>query len=254
MVTPDTTTDPQERNTPVESSEAPAKRPRSFRTLPAAILAFGLGAALLYLGVPRAIEAVWTYSAGRTLLDIQSQQEVSDEDIRNLIADLQDTMFLVESGRKWTDLGLAQLLLSARTEAGPQARELLVQSRDSIKKGLGLALANSFAWTRLAYVESLIGGPSAQVADYLELAILTAPYEPRSQFLRLQLVFLAWPYFQEKDRNLVLQQALYVWRQAPRLFVDLALEAAQADLAREALARDPDGLERFEKMLEEKPS
>ncbi len=251
METPVTTTDPQKSITPAEPSEAPAKRPRAFRTLPAAILALGLGAALLYLGVPRAIEAIWTYSAGRTLLDIQAQQEVSDENIRDLIADLQDTMFLVESGRKWTNLGLAQLLLSARTEDEPESQELLSRARVSLRKGLALAPANGFAWTRLAYVETLISGPSEEVAGILEMAMLTAPFEPRLLFLRLELCFLAWPYFDEEDRDLVFQQLRFAWRESAKQLVDLAARAERIELVRDALASTPEDLDRFETLLEQ---
>ncbi len=221
------------------------------RTFPVATLAFLVGAALLYLGAPRAIEAVWMYSGNRTLLDIQAQKSVTNEKLADLIEALDDTMFLVESGRKWTDLGLAQLLLSARTEDEPKAQELLSRSRVSLRKGLALAPANGFAWTRLAYVETLISGPSEEVAGILEMAMLTMPFEPRLLFFRLELCFLAWPYFDEEDRDLVFQQLRFAWRESAKQLVDLAARAERVELVRDALASTPEDLDRFETLLEQ---
>ncbi len=221
------------------------------RTFPVAALAFLVGAALLYLGAPRAIEAVWMYSGNRTLLDIQAQRRVSNEKLADLIEALDDTMFLVESGRKWTDLGLAQLLLSARTEDEPKAQELLSHARVSLRKGLALAPANGFAWTRLAYVEILISGPSEEVAGILEMAMLTTPFEPRLLFFRIELCFLAWPYFDEEDRDLVFQQLRYAWRESAKQLVDLATRAERVELVRDALASTPEDLDRFETLLEQ---
>jgi len=220
------------------------------RTFPVAALAFLVGAALLYLGAPRAIEAVWMYSGNRTLLDIQAQRRVSKEKLANLIEALDDTMFLVESGRKWTDLGLAQLFLSAKTEDEPKAQELLSRARMSLRKGLALAPANGFAWTRLAYVEILISGPSEELAGILEMAMLTAPFEPRLLFFRVELCFLTWPYFDEQDRDLVFQQVRYAWRESAKKLVDLAARAKRVELVRDALASTPDDLDRFETLLE----
>ncbi len=220
------------------------------RTFPVAALAFLVGGALLYLGAPRAIEAVWMYSGNRTLLDIQAQERVSNEKLVDLIEALDDTMFLVESGRKWTDLGLAQLLLSARTEDEPEAQELPSRSRVSLRKGLALAPANGFAWTRLAYVETLIAGPSEELAGILEMAMLTAPFEPRLLFLRLELCFLAWPYFDEEERDLVFQQLRFAWRESAKQLVDLAARAERVELVRNALASTPEDLDRFETLLE----
>ena len=56
METPVTTTDQQESTTPAEPTNGPIARARSIRTFPVAALAFLVGAALLYLGAPRAVD------------------------------------------------------------------------------------------------------------------------------------------------------------------------------------------------------
>ena len=250
METPVTTTDQQEKATPAEPTNGPIGRARSIRIFPVAALAFMVGAALLYLGAPRAIEAVWMYSGNRTMLDIQAQEGVSNEKLADLIEALNDSMFLMESGRKRTDLGLAQLLLSARTEDEPEAQELLVRARESLRKGLALAPANGFAWTRLAYVETLISGPSKEIAGILQMAMLTMPFEPQLLLFRLELCFFAWPYFDEENQNLVYEQVRYAWHDSATQLVELAARAERVELVRDALASTPEELDRFETLLE----
>ncbi len=249
MATPVTTTDPQENTTPADPTTVAATRLPSIRTLPVAGLTVLVGAILLYLGVPPTIDAIWRYSGDRTLRAIQAQETVSNEEVEDLIEVLDRSLFLVESGRKWTDLGLAQLLRSARITGQTESRELLVGARASLREGSALGPANGFAWTRLAYVETLISGPSAEVARILEMAILTAPFDPRLLFFRLQLCFLAWPYFDQEARDLVLQQVRHAWREAPGQLVDLAVAAERVDVVRAALSRSPDDLEHFEEHL-----
>ncbi len=248
MATPVTTTDPQENTTPADPTTVAARLP-SIRTLPVAGLTLVVGAILLYLGVPPTIDAIWRYSGDRTLRAIQAQETVSNEEVEELIEALDRSLFLVESGRKWTDLGLAQLLRSARITGQAESRDLLVRARASLRRGSALGPANGFAWTRLAYVETLISGPSPEVARILEMAILTTPFDPRLLFLRLQLCFLAWPYFDPEDRDLVLQQVRHAWREAPGQLVDLAVAAERVDVVRAALSRSPEDLEHFEEHL-----
>ncbi len=249
MATPVTTTDPQENTTPADPTTVAAARLPTIRTLPVAGLTVLVGAILLYLGVPPTIDAIWMHSGDRTLRAIQAQETVSNERAEDLIEALDRSLFLVESGRKWTDLGLAQLLRSARTTGHTESRELLVQARASLREGSALGPANGFAWTRLAYTETLISGPSVEVARILEMAILTTPFHPRLLFIRLQLCFLAWPYFDQEDRALVLQQVRHAWREAPGKLVDLAVAAERVDVVRAALSGSPEDLEHLEEHL-----
>ena len=219
---------------------------------PVAALALLAGAVLLSLGLPRTIASVITVPGNAVLKSIQSLEPVSRQDLDLLIASQRRSLAWGESGRKWTDLGLAQLLLAA--EAGDDGREdRISEAMTSLKRGLALAPANGFAWTRLAYGETLASGPSAAVAAALKMALLTAPFEPRLLFMRLELSFRAWPYFEPDDRDLVFRQVRFAWRDDPERLIDLARRSGRINLVRAALLRTPEALSRLEERLRRRP-
>jgi hypothetical protein len=49
-------------------------------------------------------------------------------------------------------------------------------------------------------------------------------------FFWIELCFLAWPYFDEEDRDLVLQQVRYAWRESAKQLADLATRAERVEL------------------------
>ena len=164
------------------------------RALPVAVLAFLAGVSLLFLGVPGAIDAILMLSANKSLEKIRTGQPVLLEEFSLIIASEKQSIFWDESGRNWTDLALAQLLLAEEIGLDDEAsRNLLSEARTSLKTGLALAPANPHAWTLLAYLEYKISGPSAALAAALKIAILTGPYTAHLLFDRLELFFIEWP-------------------------------------------------------------
>ena len=160
-----------------------------------------------------------------------------------------------ETGRKWTDLGLAQLLLAR--EQGVQdgiGKETVSQAVASLKTGLALAPANPFAWTRLAYAQTLMTGPSPSVASALRMAMLTARYEPRLLFIRLELSLRSWSYFRPEDRALVYQQVRFAWSKEPKRLVEMAVGTGRVNVVRAALLRSRKDISAFEKRLREHTS
>ena len=166
------------------------------RHLATAGLVFLTGTVLLVGGVPRTIAALATLPGGPVLHEIQSLRPAGRDDLEILIASQRRGLRFGESGRKWTDLGLAQLLLAREQGvSGGITVEMVSPAIASLKTGLALAPANPFAWTRLAYAQSLITGPSRSVASSLRMALLTARYEPRLLFIRLELCLRSWSFF-----------------------------------------------------------
>jgi len=220
------------------------------RALPAAVLGLVAGVSLLFLGVPATIDAFLMIPANTVLGKLQIQDPVSEEELSLLVSAEERSLFWGESGRNWTDLALAQLVLSEEIEHDDEAsRDLLTEARTSLKNGLALAPANPYAWTRLAHVEYLISGPSAAVAAALPMAILTAPYTPRLLFFRLELCFIVWPHFAPEERDLILQQVRLAWAEDPRRLVTLAQDFHQIGLVRTALSSLPGQEERFRILL-----
>ena len=179
------------------------------------------GAVLLGTAVPRTIAAIAMIPGKPVLREIQNLRAVPRDRLGILIAAQRRGLRFGESGRKWTDLGLAQLLL-ARGDGmqGGVGKEMLFQAIASLRTGLALAPANPFVWTRLAYAQSLMTGPSPSVASALRMAMLTARYEPRLLFIRLELCLRSWPYFRTDDHELVFQQVRLAWRKHGERLVD----------------------------------
>ena len=218
-------------------------------------LALVAGAVLLVAGIPRTIAAFTLLPGYPVLWEIQHLRPVARDSLDVLIAALGRGLFFGETGRKWTDLGLAQLLL-AREEGvqGGIGKELGSQAVASLKTGLALAPANPFAWTRLAYAQTLMTGPSPSVASALRMAMLTARYEPRLLFIRLELSLRSWSYFRPEDRELVYQQVRFAWSRNPKRLVEMAVGTGRVNVIRAALLRSRKDISAFEKRLREHTS
>jgi hypothetical protein len=225
------------------------------RTVPGLALTLIVGGVLLALGVPLAGDAITKISGNPVLKRIQNHESVSREQLEDLIRSREDALYWRESAETWSELGLAQLLLALEAEIDNQKkRDLIIASISSLKKSLARAPADAFVWTRLAYAQLLLSGPSPEVATTLRMALQTAPYEPRLFAVRLELAFLAWPYLGPDDRDLVLQQVRWAWRHRRGELVGLARSLDRIDVVRAALSREPEELLRFEKLLKKPAS
>ena len=225
------------------------------RTVPGLALTLIVGGVLLVLGVPFAGEAITKISGNPVLKRIQNHEPVSRKRLEDLIRSREDALYWRESAETWSELGLAQLLLALEAEIDNQKkRDLIIASISSLKKSLARAPADAFVWTRLAYAQLLLSGPSPEVATTLRMALQTAPYEPRLFAVRLELAFLAWPYLGPDDRDLVLQQVRWAWRHRRGELVGLARSLDRIDVVRAALSREPEELLRFEKLLKKPAS
>ncbi len=215
-----------------------------------ALLAIILGALVLYLGLPRTIAAFALLPGNQTLRLIQEGETVAREKLEVLVASRERALAWVDSGRMWSDLALAQLLLALpQDDRGRPNRELVDQAVVSLKLALRAAPAHPHAWTRLAYAELLTRGPSRSVASALAMSLLTARYEPNLMFQRLELCLGAWRYFPLQDRDLVLGQVRLAWRRSPVRLVEIAQRTGQVAVIRAALAATPADLAAFERRL-----
>lgn len=214
------------------------------------LLAVMLGALVLYLGLPRTIAAFALLPGNQTLRLIQNGETVKREKLEALVESRKLALAWVDSGRTWSDLALAQLLLAEpRNGGGKPRQELVDQALASLDLALRAAPANPHAWTRLAYADLLTRGPSRSVSAALAMSILTARYEPDLMFARLELSLGAWRYFPLQDRDLVLDQVRLAWRRSPERLVELAKRTGEIAAIRVALAAAPADLAAFERRL-----
>ena len=82
------------------------------------------------------------------------------------------------------------------------------------------------------------------------MALITARYESRLLFVRLDLCLVAWPYFDSDAREMVFEPVRIAWRRSPDRLVELALIMELLDVVRTALLNSSPELKAFEKALQ----
>lgn len=212
-------------------------------------IAFAASLALLYLAVPRTVAGFITAPSYRTLQDIQKGGAIDDAALVSLVESRRRAAGWVESGRYWSDLAMAEFLLADTGGASGDRNRIMLASY-SLEAALALSPADPHGWTRRAYAELLLNGPSEVTASALVMSVLTARYEPDLMFVRLELCLLSWPHFSLEDRELVEDQISLAWRQSPDRVLDLAAVVGGLSVVRGALAGSPDSLAEMERRLE----
>ena len=217
------------------------------------ILGAAVAISLLSLGAPRLVAAFASFPASPILAKLKLRQPVDDDELETLAHAQRRGITWVESGRRWTDLGLAQVLMAERYRADdPMRANMLDEAIRSLRTGLGMAPANPWAWTRLAHAEGLkrLGSPEA-IAAY-RMSVDTAPYTPRLLYARMRIGLLNWRWLNREDRRLLFQQIHWGWQRNKRHLVDAALDVNRINVVRAALFPDREKLSRFEKLLKQR--
>lgn len=220
--------------------------PRRAGRIAIAAVTLALAMALLAQAVPRTLAALASLPGDPVLTRIQSGLSVDSAALEALIDSRRRALDWVQSGRLYTDLGLAQLMLAQARGGGDDfERTLLAEAIESLRKGLALAPARPHAWTRLAYAELAAGKPLESVARALEMALITAPYEPGLLFPRLELCLLVWPALSEQTSKRAYEQIRIAWTRDPNRLVGLARSSGRVNIVRSALVQSLDALVGF---------
>lgn len=224
-------------------------RPR-WRRLPAAVIALVAGLVLLTLAVPRTIAALVMLPGDPILNAVQGGGEVSQSDLEVLMGSREAALAWIDSGRVWTDLGLARLRLARKAGfSGVEGRRLLDDAISALRQGLALAPANPFAWARLGYVQLVRHGRSQAVAEALKMSMLTGSHLPRLMFSRLRLSLTTWRYFDGEEREMVKRQVRLAWKASPKKLVRLADRQNARRIVRRALADVPGAVAEFDRLV-----
>lgn len=216
-------------------------------------VAFVAGASLLllYLAIPRTVSAFLSLPERPYSTDVYAGGEIEAQALEALVNSRHQASNWVNSGRTWSDLAMAHLLMAEVGELSSKDRlSHLRQAEGFLEASLRLAPANPHDWTRRAYVGMLLQGPTQSGASALVMSMLTARYEPDLMFARLRLCFKSWRYFSPADQNLVLDQVRLAWRQSPDRVLDITRHNAWIDILRAAFAHNPDYLADLKQRLD----
>lgn len=205
---------------------------------------------LLYLNIPRVASAFLSLPEHHLLEDVRANRYVDLPVLETFLNSRRAAAGWNDSAQLHRELAMAHLLAA---EAGGQTRDIREKNlRDALlelKFSLRHGPASPPAWTRLAYAEMLLHGPSESSASALVMSMLAARYEPDLMFTRLQLSLISWPFFSPSDLDTVRAQIRLAWQGSPKHVASLGRHEVWADMLRSALARDPDALAEFERRI-----
>ena len=154
--------------------------------LAGALALFGAAGWLATAAAPRVASSLASLPAESALAREQRGRPPSAAERRGAIRSLEAGVSLRETGRLRTDLALLRLLLLDRQAAIRIERDL-PGIRDELRRGLALAPANPYAWTRLAAVDAALGTDMPRARSALGLAFRTGPHEPALAAPRVRL-------------------------------------------------------------------
>lgn len=213
-------------------------------------VAVAVAISLLYLSVPRAASGFLSLPEYHLLDRVRTKKRIDLPALQTLLTSRQEAAGWSDSPRLHSELAAAHLLAA---DAGGQTLDArdqhLRNALQDLKTSLRLAPVSPHDWTRLAYAEMLLHGPSESSARILVMSLLAARYEPELIFSRLKLCLISWPFFSSSDMAAVRAQVGLAWRLSPKRVVGFARHEAWADILRSVLATNPDDLVEFERLI-----
>lgn len=213
-----------------------------------ALLALGFAAALLALGFPRLVAALYAAPAAPVLARLdRSDPAVTPVDLLRAREALAVAQAWRPEGAGAVRLARVTLSLAAReVQAGGDPAVLVGETLAAARAGLILAPAQARGWLLMAEATlAATADPGAAVAYLLE-SVRASPHELGLAPNRAELGLRAWPLLDADSRDAIAGQIRLAGLRTPDILVDMAVRAGDPAPVRAALADDPDRLRRFE--------
>lgn len=220
----------------------------------AAMLSLSLAAAILVIAVPRMVAALLAMPTEYLVDQLRDGGNLDQQQLEQMLAGRERALIWETSEARYADLSLATLMVAEALFNLEQDEASFAHVEASVvhaKTGLAQAPARPFSWTRLAYAEYLRDEASLIAPAALEMAIITAPYEPLLTFVRLDIALVSWETLSPDQRRLVGEQIALGWRQSEAALVDLALSNERTQLVRSLLPPLTEHRRRFDQLLAE---
>jgi len=218
----------------------------------AAMLSLSLAAAILVIAVPRMVAALLAMPTEYLVDQLRDGGNLDQQQLEQMLAGRERALIWETSEARYADLSLATLMVAEALFNLQQDEASFAHVEASVvhaKTGLAQAPARPFSWTRLAYAEYLRDEASPIAPAALEMAIITAPYEPLLTFVRLDIALVSWETLSLDQRRLAGEQIAIAWRQSDETLVDLALASEREQLVRGYLPDTADDLARYDRLM-----
>ena len=171
-----------------------------------------LGVCLVYLSVPRFMSAL-TELSQRSVWEklVRGEGLTSDQKV-GLFSGLEDQINWLPSGDAYYRKARAEIAMAQRASYARQKENWYNRAEQSIEEALLRRPSDPYAWSRLAFLRSNLGGASIGTIVALEMSYATGLYEPPLVAERISLGLRMWDKLDESMRTTVKNQIVWLDR------------------------------------------
>ncbi len=209
-----------------------------------------IGILLIGLGAYFSTVSLTQISIADKLFKLKDGVSISDNDLNDLINKQRFAARFSNEGLLLQDLGFTELTMAKRYGYfSKEGSNLLKSAKKHLQQGLSVAPANSFGWLRLAYMNILTDGASEDVSNTIYMSVTTSPYNYQIIYYRLSLAIISWDYFNEDDKDTLLQQIRVGWRWDKKKIFNLVTSENAKNIVEAALLSSPEDTVEFNNMF-----
>lgn len=203
-----------------------------------ALSVFPIAAVLgLILSLPRFVEGLLSLPGNAAIENLAAGTATPDT-VDTLIKSRERALGLVDRGRYRSELSAA-LVLRAKMLRPDERKKILDRAVADAESGVAAAPADAFAWHHLAQASLARDGANRRAVDAELSSIAVGPYETQLLVPRLDLLFAARIFLDEKFDETVDDQIRVAWRREPDDVVRAVRRHGAADIVRRALSKEP---------------
>ncbi len=214
------------------------------------LLLAGLAFALFIFSTP-ALIADFLMLSGNPIHDaLLAGEPVSSEDVVSFIQSRERAALWHPSNAVYDDLAMGMLERVRRSgfpptpTLTPELEQVIVWQTSALR----LSPADTYGWSRLAYVRIITEGLSASAAEALTHSIEAAPYEPRLMITRINMAVLLGDKLAPDMRRQIPQMISAAWKLFPKELVQSAQQGRYAPAVEAVLKDNPEDLTQWKKL------
>jgi hypothetical protein len=213
--------------------------------LTAAVLFFGLGAALLALAIPRGVAAI-TFASQSASSNLLSGGRPSPEELANGVTVIERALRWAAPTRYLASLSLVEFQLALTfPPGGPDRATFIGRAEQHAIAALKASPADGYTWVRLAIMRQARGAPPRDILDPLITSLDVAPNRRELWRSRMSLLMYYWGALKLNELPIVRHQMRTMWSVPEFQFFlyDTALKYGRKVNLLETLSGDAEALE-----------
>jgi hypothetical protein len=213
--------------------------------LTAAVLVFGLGAALLALAIPRGVAAI-TFASQSASSRLLSGGRPSPADLADSVTVIERALRWASPARYLSSLSLVEFeLAQAFPPDSPGRATWIGRAEQHALAALKANPADGYTWVRLAIMRQARLAPARDILDPLMTSLDVAPNRRELWPSRMALLMYHWGELKPNELPIIRHQIRTMWNvpQFQFLLYDTALKYQRKVGLMEMLGDDPSALE-----------